>query len=890
MKKILKSIFLTLLVSVFLVSTTVIPGTGKLSETLEIADAIGTVVASVDFSNGNVNTNNATFLNITNSADEPYTEAANIGGSNCRKIPAGKFMYIGFDRGAVPTSANNLMIDVTFWDDNSNAIWFNYNGTSADYAGADFNRTASKGWATTTVVLTDAAFKGAMRDGTDIRIGYGSSDVYIKSVSVSIGSLNPDAEPVPTTPDSDSEFKGRTFAGYQMWHRAGNNASDWVHWSYGVFPAPGLQKNVNVCSWPDTSIYPTTSLYQTNLADLGDGRKAGLYSSIDPEVVKVHFDLMQNAGLDGVAVQRFVGGIGKTITKTEANHLDYVRENSERTDRLFYVCYDLNGAGDDIVQCLKNDWVYEIEQTRALTSSPNYATVNGKPVVEFWGLGMDYVSVEKTNQIIDFFHSRGCYIIAGCSREWRSESAEKLALYNKVDCLSPWTVGAYGDISGANWYYQNTMIADNNYCNQNGIDYLPVCFAGSGNWVSAEGNFSETDRAGGNLLWTQVRNAKALGLEAVYIAMFDEYEENTNILNSARDYFDIPTNEYFETIAKNGIWTSSDYYLRLTGAASKLLRDEISNTEEIPIPYSEGPLYFRNSFEYRDTVLFRSGVEKAMTLQIDPCFHEDGVVTNQNMGNANANIEKVSSIASKTGLYAAKLSGNANGNSEYTYRTNDTKILVKAGMTLSFSKYAVNDNGRYTSVDLIFSDGSKLSNVLTEYAASNATGNVGSWTDVTYTIGKGAAVGKTITGMALSYKSNQSGDFTAYFDDVIIEESDVDVPVVETGDLYVSSVSPVETNIIGGDRVSYSATVRNLGDGAITTPVSLDFYADGKFLETVKTSVTINANGFTTVTTTNKYAVAFGMHSVKVFVNSDNAINDTDMSNNILKKRFIAED
>ncbi len=888
MKKTLKSLFLTLLVAVFLISVTVIPG----SETLETADAIGTVVASVDFSNGNVATNNATFLNIGNSTDEPYTEAANIGGSNCRKIPAGKFMYIGFNRGAVPTSANNLMIDVTFWDDNSNAIWFNYNGRSNDYAGADFNRTASKGWATTTVVLTDAALSGKMRDGTDIRLGYGSSDVYVKSISVSIGSLNPDAEPVPTTPNSDSEFKGRTFAGYQMWHRAGNNASDWVHWSYGQFPAPGLQKNVNVCSWPDISIYPSESLYQTNLADLGDGRKAKLYSSIDPEVVKIHFDLMEKAGLDGVAVQRFVGGIGKTITKTEANHLDYVRQNSERTDRLFYICYDLNGAGSDILECLKNDWVYEIEQTRALTSSPNYATVNGKPVVEIWGIGYDFgISEQKMGQIIDFFHSRGCYLVAGTPRGWREGgSAYSLDLYKKIDCISPWTVGVYGNTNDANSYYNQTMIADNNYCNQNGMDYLPVCFAGSGNWVSENGTFSETDREGGKFLWNQVRNAKSLGLNAVYIAMFDEYEENTNILNSARDYFDIPTNEYFETISKNGIWASSDYYLRLVGAASKLLRGEIANTNEIPIPYSEGPLHFRNSFEYRDTVLFRSGVEKAMTLQIDPCFHDAGVVTNQNMGNANANIEKINGIAKKTGLYAAKLSGNANGNSEYTYRTNDTKILVKSGMTLSFSKYAANEKGKYTSVDLIFSDGSKLSNVLPEYAASNATGNVGSWTDVKYTIGKGAAVGKTITGIALSYKSNQSGDFTAYFDDVIIEESDVEPPVVETGDLYVSSVAPVETNIVGGDRVSYSATVRNLGNGAITTPVSLDFYADGKFLETVKTSVTINANGFTTVTTSNKYTVAFGMHSIKVFVNSDNAINDTDMSNNILKKRFLAED
>lgn len=888
MKKGMKKFFQTLLIAVFVLSSVIIPGSTGFSDSYGKVDAIGSTVASVDFSDGNAKTNNSKFLNITNSADEPYTEAANMGGSNCRKIPAGKFMYIGFDRGAVPQSARNLLIDVTYWDDNNNAIWFNYNSTSGDYSGADFSRTKTGNWATTTVVLTDAELKGAMRDGSDIRIGYGSSDVYIKNISVSIGALDPDSEPIPQTPASDSEFKGRTFAGYQMWHRAGNNASDWVHWSYGKFPSPGLQKNVNVCSWPDVSIYPQESLYATNFENLGSGDKAVLYSSNDPKIVSTHFDLMKKAGLDGVAVQRFVGGIGKTVTKTSANHLDYVRENSERTGRLFYICYDLNGAGDDILECFKNDWVYEIEQTRALTSSPNYATVNGKPVVEIWGIGYDFgISEEKMNKIIDFFHSRGCYLVAGTPREWRESTLYSMDLFKKIDCISPWTVGVYGDSSGANWYYQNVMIADNQYCNANGMDYLPVCFAGSGNWVSENGNFSETDRTGGKFLWSQIRNAKALGLNSVYIAMFDEYEENTNILNSARDYFDIPTNEYFETLAKNGVWVSSDYYLRLVGAATKLLRGETANTDDIPIPYSEGPLYFRNSFEYRDTVLYRSNVEKAMTLQIDPCFYKDSAVTNTNINNATANIEKLNGITKKTGLYAAKISGLGNANSDYLYKTNETKITVNAGMTLSFSKYAADENGKHTSVDLIFSDGTRMSDTLTEYSALNAGGNVGTWEDVTYTIGKGALVGKTITGIALSYKSSNAGNFTAYFDDVIIEDSELPE---ETADLLITSASPVQTAISGGEKVDYTATIRNLGDKDITQPVRVDFYVDGKFSEAVYTTGTIGANKFVTVKTQNDYVIAFGMHTVKVFVNSDNKINDPDMSNNVFKKRFIAAD
>lgn len=886
MKNFFKKFLRLFTVAALVLSTVTIPGMTNLSDLPGKVSAAEKSVASVDFSDGSVKTDHAKFLNITDSADEPYTEVAEIGGSKCRKIPASKYMYMSFDRSTVAQTERNIMIDVTFWDDNNNSIWFNYNSTSNNHATADFSRTASGDWATVTVVLTDAEFKGGMRDGNDIRIGYGSSDVYIKSVSVSLGKLDPESEPIPKTPSSDSEFKNRSFAGYQMWHRAGNNASDWVHWSYGKFPSPGLQKNVNVCSWPDVSVYPKESLYQTGFKNLGSGEKSVLYNSTDPKIISTHFDLMKKGGIDGVSIQRFVGGIGRTITKTSANYLDYAKQNAERTGRLFYVGYDLNGAGDDILECFKNDWVYEIEQTRALTSSPNYATVDGKPVVQIWGIGMDFgISEEKMNKIIDFFHSRGCYIIAGAPRDWREAKLYSIDLFKKIDCISPWTVGAYGDISGADWYYNNLMIDDVKFCRENNMDYLPVCFAGSGNWVSESGNFSETDRLGGKLLWKQVRNVKSLDLSSVYIAMFDEFEENTNILNSARDYFDIPVDEYFETLAKNGVWVSSDYYLRLTGAASKLLRGEIANTEEIPVEYSEGPLYFRNSFEYRDTVLFRSNVEKPMTLQIDPCLYKDETVKEQNVTNASVTDEKLGTIPQKTGLYAAKLSGSGKANADYLYKTNETKITVKSGMTLSFARYAANENGKHTAVDLIFSDGTRMSELLPEYSAEKADGKTGEWENVTYTIGKDSLVGKTVTGIALSYKSAEAGDFTAYFDDVIIEDGEVSA---DPCDLYVSDAMITPSNTADGDKITVKSTVRNVGNADSVGKITVQFKVDGKILDTVTYDGTVKPGKMVTVSSDKTMSVFFGAHTVSVTVKTDQS--ETDTANNIIKKRFAVQD
>jgi len=743
------------------------------------------VSASIQFENP-ITSSNMSLVVDGNPAAEAYTEIATLGGIACRKIPSGKFMYIACNRTAIPINQTNLMIAVTYYAGSNNSIWFNYNSTSNDYQGADFQKTKSNQWVTSIVTVTDGALKGNMNGGADFRLGYGGEDNYIKEIKVYKGALDPLSQTVHTPVNSlIAEFKNKSFAGYQIWHKAGSTAADWVHWSYGVVPAAGFHVNEDIASFPDLSSFPDTDTYPTNFATLGNGNATRLYNDADANIINRQMAWLETAGLDGVAIQRFVGPVGRSITITPESHLTHVKNACEATGRLFYICYDLNGSDATILQRLQTDWVYEIEQMRALTSSPNYATVNGKPVVEMWGIGYDMIQNNQTClDLISFFQSRGCYVIGGTPRGWRtnSEGANPnfLNVYNALDAISPWTVGVYSDINGANNYLTSKMVDDKAYCDLNGIDYLPVVFAGSANWLSADGSFAQTDRGGGKLFWQQVLNAKSIGLTSVYYAMLDEFEESTNLIHGAVDYFDIPTDQYFETFAKDGIWTSSDYYLRLAAKAAQLLRGETPVVQTIPVVYSQGPLYYRNSFESRTTLYNMNGATATKTLKIDPCFYNAAAVSNTGITSPLVEIVNESSFT-KNGLYSVKISGTPTSGSDahYYFQTSETKIDVKANMQLSFWKYSVNTLGQYSAVDLVFQSGKRLSALLA-YSDNNgnamnpsqARGTIGTWEKFTCQIGMGELVGDVLTGIIIGYDHpSTSGSYEAYFDDIIVEDA-----------------------------------------------------------------------------------------------------------------------
>ncbi|MFT3679096.1 MAG: glycoside hydrolase family 71/99-like protein [Ferruginibacter sp.] len=749
------------------------------------------VSASIIFTN-QAQLNNMSFGNDNNPVQEGYTIATTFAGTECRKIPAGKFLYISCSRTAVPTTTKHIIITITYYDSSLQALWMNYTRNGTGWGNADFKKTNTKKWITRIITLTDAGLNNSMGYNGDIRMGFGNEDNYIKDISIHVGTLNPDAEPlVPKVNNPAAEFTGKSFAGYQLWHEAGNRAMDWSHWAYGKLPAAG-RGNHNTETFPflaDFEDNPAITLYPTNFANLGNGKPARLYNSTDRGVIDVQMDLLKRGGVSGVAIQRNAP-VGRALKSTADDYCVDIKKACEATGRLFYIMYCMPDANngtvnlEDVVEGIKRDWVYQMEQVYELTKSGAYATYLGKPVVELWGLGYSSILIDKTQALAlaAFFKSRGCYVIAGTPRDWRLRNEGSRTdfeeVYKAYNMISPWTVGAYGDIAGANNYKNNYMIADKTYCSQNNLEYYPVVFAGGGWSQHVSGYPNDAPRLGGKFLWQQALNIRDRDIPFMYIAMLDEYEESTNIMSSAVDYFDIPTDQYFGTQSMDGIWTSPDYYLRLVGAATEMIGRSRGVTTDIPITYSNGPVYYRNSFESRVANCIINGTAQDFITPIDPRFYNAAVLLSTAVTNPSVAIVNEPAF-SKSGKYSVKLNGRGTGNAQYYYKTAETKIAVKANMQLSFWKYTVNNEGRYSTVGLAFKSGKTLRSlpVYTDDKGNNMhpstpRGSMGNWQKITCQVGKGELIGDEITAISIEYDNQvTTGSFSAYFDDIIIEDA-----------------------------------------------------------------------------------------------------------------------
>jgi hypothetical protein len=136
----------------------------------------------------------------------------------------------------------------------------------------------------------------------------------------------------------------------------------------------------------------------------------------------------------------------------------------------------------------------------------------------------------------------------------------------------------------------------------------------------------------------------------------DEYDEGTALMKAATDWSMIPTNQYFLTTSADGTWCSSDFQLRVAGAAIEMLKGTRAVTNNVPIPYSLGPVYYRNSFEKRTTPYnYVEGVaQNTGTFNLDPCFLNPASQASSNVSSPVCEIQQTNV---KSGLYSVKASG-----------------------------------------------------------------------------------------------------------------------------------------------------------------------------------------------------------------------------------------
>ncbi|UCJ05312.1 T9SS type A sorting domain-containing protein [Chitinophaga pendula] len=610
---------------------------------------------------------------------------------------------------------------------------------------------------------------------------------------------------------------GRVICGYQGWFNCygdGSPVARWRHWSSGPFnspngsPAPGA---VTFEAYPDVSEYPANTLFQTALGNLNNGQPARLFSSYPEATIDLHFKWMQQYGIDGVALQRFLGETRDGVFKAQRDSVTTrMRRAAEKYQRSFYIMYDM--AADDTT-FFKNDWLH-IENDLRATQSPYYAHQNGKPVICIWGFGFNHrlEAPAASLAIINWLKAKGYYVIGGVPTHWREGTGDSYASYSQVykafDMISPWSVGRFKENSGADDFRNNQLQPDLTFCNANNLAYQPVIFSGFAwsNWNGGPRN--DFRRNKGEFFWRQLYNIKNLGMNTAYIAMFDEYDEGTNILKMADSYLSVPNNQYFLTSSAEGEYLSSDFYLRLAGQATKVLKGAAPLTTNVSIPFSNGPVWFRTSVETDYDAV------PTWTNSADPSS------VPRNIGTPLCGT--VTGETSHSGNTAIRISGADNaatGGSYHYFRVFDVNIPVNANTKLSFWTFPTNNISRFTSVDLVMTDGTTLRDIgATDQNGASmhpgaGHGTVNTWQRIQSNIGSWLN-GKTIDRIMIAYdQTAATGAFKTYFDDIVISDDAQSLLRTETTASHPGITAAIQDDIQVFPQPARSSATIKFGKG-----------------------------------------------------------------------------
>lgn len=387
-----------------------------------------------------------------------------------------------------------------------------------------------------------------------------------------------------------STLTGKVMCGYQGWFGAEGDGlgRGWYHWAGGGEFRPGRCK---IDLWPDLSELDPDERYATAFRH-ADGRPAQVFSSFNAKTVLRHFRWMRQYGIDGVFVQRFATEVFHDKGLRQFNVvLQNCREGANRSGRAYAVMYDLSGVGAGQMTRVMDDWRLLVDRMQ-VTRDKAYLRHAGKPVVAVWGVGFSdnrKYTLADCAALVEFLKQDpkygGCTVMLGVPTYWRTLTRDTVAdpalhdVIRKADIVSPWTVGRFGTPDDARRYVTTTVVGDVAWCRDQGKAFLPVVFPGfSWHNMNAKSPSDQIPRRGGEFLWSQYVALKQAGATMVYQAMFDEVDEGTAIFKCTND----PPVGDSKFITYEGL--PSDFYLRLVGAAGRMVRGEIPATPALPIP------------------------------------------------------------------------------------------------------------------------------------------------------------------------------------------------------------------------------------------------------------------------------------------------------------------
>jgi hypothetical protein len=236
-----------------------------------------------------------------------------------------------------------------------------------------------------------------------------------------------------------------------------------------------------------------------------------------------------------------------------------------------------------------DDWRM-LRNNMHITEDPAYQHHKGKPLVAIWGVGFNNkikprAGLDQCRELIKKFKIDNSSVMLGIATGWRMQDRDALShpelhqVLLMADVLSPWSVGRFRDLPDIQRHAEQYWQQDVMWARKHNIDYMPVVFPGF-SWHNLKGaKLGAIPRCKGQFLWSQVIANKKVGVDMLYVAMFDEVDEGTAIFKCSNNP---PTSCGSKFLTLDGL--PSDFYLRLVGQAGKLLRGEIPLTSEIPVP------------------------------------------------------------------------------------------------------------------------------------------------------------------------------------------------------------------------------------------------------------------------------------------------------------------
>jgi len=382
-------------------------------------------------------------------------------------------------------------------------------------------------------------------------------------------------------------YEGRIMCGYQGWFRAEGDGSGrgWVHYGRGGFGPD----NCTIELWPEVSEYKKT--YPTGFKSR-DGSPARVFSSWDESTVDLHFEWMQQYGIDGAFMQRFFD-----VTRTGKSRADgrvilgHALKAAQKHQRAFAVMYDLSGLKpgencDSLIQ----DWKELVDELKITAQGTNqsYLYHRGKPLVTIWGIGFPDrpynirdIGLEK---LLDFLKNDpqygGCSVMLGVPNYFRDLRADTVPdpylheVMAKADVIMPWMVGRFSaTLYGEMNRYAAQVTADQAWCAERKLDYVPCVYPGFSwfNLTKGRDPHDAIPRLKGRFYWELMTTAIQSKAKMIYVAMFDEVDEATAIFKCTNEP---PTDQPpAKFLTYEGL--PSDHYLWLTGQAGRVLRGEI---------------------------------------------------------------------------------------------------------------------------------------------------------------------------------------------------------------------------------------------------------------------------------------------------------------------------